>query len=57
MISQLREYQAVSTSREPAVRVSVFAESLEDAKTKLEAEHGAGTVWIVWNEEDAQKPR
>jgi hypothetical protein len=30
---------------------------LEEAKKMLEAEHGAGTVFNLHDEEDAEKPR
>lgn len=41
----------------PGRRVTVLANDLEDAKRKLEAEHGEGTVYYLRNEEDAAKPR
>jgi hypothetical protein len=41
----------------PGLRVSVFAENLEAAREKLEAEHGEGTVFDLHNEEDAARPR
>jgi hypothetical protein len=44
-------------SDEPGQRVSVFAESLSEAKRLLEAEHGEGNVFDLHNEEDAARPR
>lgn len=41
----------------PGRRVSVRAKSLEEAKEKLEAEYGEGTVFDLHNEEDAARPR
>jgi len=38
-------------------RVSVLAESLDDAKKQLEAEYGEGRVFDLHNEEDAVRPR
>jgi hypothetical protein len=42
---------------EPARRVSVLAESLEDASDKLNTEFGSGNVFDLHNEDDAQRPR
>lgn len=42
---------------EPGKRVSVLAESLEDASEKLNTEFGAGNVFDLHNEDDAQRPR
>ena len=44
-------------SDEPGQRVSVVADSLAEARDKLEAEHGEGTVFDLHNEDDAAKPR
>ena len=41
----------------PGRRVSVLAESHNDAKKKLEAEYGEGHVFYLRNEEDAARPR
>jgi hypothetical protein len=38
-------------------RVTVLAETLEEAMEKLEAEYGKGTVFLLHNEEDAARPR
>ena len=34
-------------------RATVYANSLEAARDKLKAEHGAGTVFLLQNESDA----
>ena len=41
----------------PGRRVSVIARNLEEAKSKLEAEHGQGNVFDLHNEEDAAASR
>jgi len=41
----------------PGRRVSVLAESLDDAKKKLEAKYGEDHVFDLRNEEDAARPR
>jgi hypothetical protein len=38
-------------------RVRVLAESLDDAREKLEAQYGVGNVFDLHNEEDAVRPR
>jgi hypothetical protein len=38
-------------------RVEIEAVSLEEAREKLEAEYGRGTVFDLHNELDASKPR
>jgi phage gp46-like protein len=38
-------------------RVTVIAESLDDARLKLEREYGEGTVFDLHNEIDASTPR
>jgi len=47
----------VRDSDRPGQRVSVLAESLEQAKKKLEEEYGEGNVFDLHNEEDAARPR
>jgi hypothetical protein len=47
----------VRDSDRPGQRVSVLAESLGEAKRKLEAEYGEGNVFDLHNEEDAARPR
>ena len=44
-------------SRKPGRRVSVLAESLDQAKEQLEKEYGEGHVFDLHNEEDAARPR
>jgi hypothetical protein len=46
-----------SDSDRPGERVSVVAENLDEAKKKLEAEHGTGNVFDLYNSEDAARPR
>jgi len=41
----------------PGQRVTVFATSLDDARKRLEEEHGEGTVFDLHTEEEANKPR
>ncbi len=38
-------------------RTSVLAETLMEAKAKLEEQYGAGTVFNLHNEDDAAVPR
>jgi hypothetical protein len=47
----------VDASDKPGQRVSVTAESIAEAKHKLEAQYGAGNVYNLHNEEDAARPR
>jgi hypothetical protein len=42
---------------EPGRRVSVQANSLEEAREQLEAEYGEGSVFDLHNEDDAARPR
>ncbi len=55
----MRIYQAViwTSDDEPEQRVTVSAESWEDARAFLEQEFGVGTVLFMYNEQDASKPR
>jgi hypothetical protein len=39
------------------LRVEVMAQSLDEARQKLEAEYGHGTVFDLHNEDDARRPR
>lgn len=41
----------------PGQRVTVLATDVQDAKRRLEAEHGEGTVFNIRNEDDANRPR
>jgi hypothetical protein len=55
-----REYRAIiwtSDATQPGQRVTVLARDLEEAREKLEREHGKGTVFTLHNEEDANRPR
>ena len=55
-----KRYQAIiwlKGSDLPGRRISVIARSVEEAKSKLEAEHGQGNVFDLHNEEDAAAPR
>ena len=42
---------------QPGKRVSVLAGSLDEARQLLEEQHGAGTVFDLHNEDDANRPR
>ena len=57
--SPVRPYQAMISEQSDSigVRVEVFARSLEEAKSLIEAEHGQGSVFTLYNEEDANHPR
>jgi hypothetical protein len=60
MQKPLREYLAMiwtSDPNRPGQRVTVLAESLDDARKKLEEEYGKGNIYYLRNEEDANKPR
>ena len=55
-----REYLAIIWTKDPTVpgkRVSVWAKSLDEARERLEAEYGEGTVFYLRNEEDSHKMR
>ena len=57
---QLKPYSAVVWKAGPdslGVRVTVMAENLEDAESKLKQEHGEGIQYTLYNEDDADKPR
>jgi hypothetical protein len=56
----VRVFRAViweNDSDKPGRRVSVLAETLDDAKKRLEAEYGEGHVFDLHNEEDAARQR
>jgi hypothetical protein len=56
----MRRYKAMiwkPASNLPGRRVSVLATTLEDAKERLEAEYGEGSVFDLHNEDDAAQPR
>ncbi len=60
MRNQVRVYRATIWTRDstrPGLRVTVLAETLDEAKEKLEVDHGQGTVFDLHCEEDAEKPR
>ena len=44
-------------SEDPGIRVSVQADSLAEAKRKLEEQYGGGNVFDLHTEEDAGRPR
>ena len=59
-IMSLRPYQALISkpgSDSIDARAEVMAANLEDAKVKLEAQYGTGSVLSLWIEEDASRPR
>jgi hypothetical protein len=47
----------VPGSGRPGQRVGVLAKNLKQAREKLEAEYGQGSVFDLHNEEDAARPR
>ncbi|MDE0838358.1 MAG: hypothetical protein OSB41_04820 [Kiritimatiellae bacterium] len=47
----------VHNSDQPGQRVSVLAETLDEAMEKLEVKYGEGNVFDLHNEEDAAQPR
>ena len=56
----MKEYRAIiwgKNENRPGQRVVVWAENLDEARRKLEAEYGEGTVFDLHNEEDANRPR
>ena len=59
MMPERREYKAFIEAEpgKPMFRATVWAESYDDARALLEAEHGAGTVFFLRNEEDSQRKR
>ena len=59
MNATMKIYKAMiwKTDSEPGLRVSVTADSPEEARKVLEAEWGEGTVYDLRNEEDAERPR
>ena len=57
---QLRPFEAVIWKPDlesVGFRATFLATDLDDAKRQLEAEHGAGCVYTLHNEDDAAKPR
>jgi hypothetical protein len=55
----MKTYEAIiwDDATKPGRRVIFVAESLDDAKRKLEAKYGEGTVFNLHNPEDAARPR
>ena len=54
----LREFVGfIWIADEPALRLSVMARSVEEAREKVIAEHGEGHAISLWNDQDASKPR
>jgi hypothetical protein len=56
----MKTYSAIiwdDDPQKPGRRVSVFAESLQEAKERLEEEYGEGHVFNLHNEEDAGRAR
>jgi hypothetical protein len=56
----MRGYKAivwVTNPNKPGQRVSLWAESLEEASKQIDDKFGEGAVITFWNEEDAAKPR
>jgi hypothetical protein len=42
---------------DPAIRLSVQAHSLDEARALVVEQYGEGHVISIWNEEDASRPR
>jgi hypothetical protein len=54
----LQRYIAmIWVDEQPGRRVATLAASLAEARAKLEAEYGIGTVFDLHNEKDAAQPR
>jgi hypothetical protein len=56
----MKTYKAMiweDDQHKPGRRVSIIAESLDDAMKQLEEEYGKGHVFNLHNEEDAARPR
>jgi hypothetical protein len=56
----MKTYKAIvweSDPQKPGQRVTVMAESLDDAKKQLEVTYGEGCVISLYNEDDAARPR
>ncbi|WP_426525385.1 hypothetical protein [Bradyrhizobium sp. McL0615] len=56
----MKTYEAMvweDNLEKPDRRVTLAAESLDDAKRQLEEKFGKGHVFNLHNEEDAKKPR
>ncbi|WP_163628629.1 MULTISPECIES: hypothetical protein [Pseudomonadota] len=56
----MKLYHAMIWEADPTVpgkRVTVYADDLQEAKRKLEAEYGEGRVFNLYNEEDANRIR
>lgn len=58
-MSEKRTYKAVVWVRDnvPGKRVTMMAESLTDARARLEGLYGEGHVYDLHNEEDAEATR
>ena len=57
---KMKTYEAMVWANgpdQPGQRASVRARSLEDARERLEARYGKGSVFNLRNEEDAARPR
>ena len=57
---ELKLYKAMiwaSGPGNPGARVTVEAETLEEAQRKLEAQYGEGNVYDLHNEQEASRPR
>jgi hypothetical protein len=55
-----RPYLAIVWGQDPdkaGERITIFAESLDDAERSLKQKYGENIVFTLYNEEDADRPR
>jgi len=50
-------YEALVSSDQESAKHTVIAESLIEARKMLEDKYGKGTVFSLWNRQQASKPR
>jgi hypothetical protein len=55
----VREYKAIvwTDDESSGKRITLLAETLEEAQTKLRDEYGLTATISLWNEDDAHRPR
>lgn len=55
----MKEYKAIvwTSDDKPGQRLTLMAESSDEAGRKLRAEYGEDAVFTCWNEDDARRPR
>jgi hypothetical protein len=58
MVKNIKEYKAILLKdKASTARVSVFAKDASHAKTLFEEKYGVGSVFNIYNEQDANRPR